>query len=150
MRLRVLIDTNIFISYLLKSDEETTITRIIEAAFENKYTLLLPHEVIAELDRKLSEKKYLASRITKEEAQEFTELLTMIAEEIPAITEEIPRVSSDKKDDYLLAYALVGKADYLVSGDEILQKINEVENITIVSPAEFLIILNKKDKSENS
>jgi putative PIN family toxin of toxin-antitoxin system len=146
----VLIDTNIFISYLLKSDEETTITRIIEAAFENKYTLLLPHEVIAELDRKLSEKKYLASRITKEEAQEFTELLTMIAEEIPAITEEIPRVSSDKKDDYLLAYALVGKADYLVSGDEILQKINEVENITIVSPAEFLIILNKKDKSENS
>lgn len=110
----------------------------------------MPHEVIAELDRKLSEKKYLASRITKEEAQEFTELLTMIAEEIPAITEEIPRVSSDKKDDYLLAYALVGKADYLVSGDEILQKINEVENITIVSPAEFLIILNKKDKSENS
>jgi predicted nucleic acid-binding protein len=101
----------------------------------------LPHEVLRELYKKLSEKEYLARRITKEDAQEFTELLKTIAEEIPAITEEIPRISPDKKDDYLLAYATVGMADYLVSGDEVLQKIKNVEKIKIVSPAEFLLLL---------
>jgi uncharacterized protein len=142
--MRVLIDTNIFISYLLKSDQDRTITRVIEAGFENKYTLLLPHEVIAELNKKLTEKKYLAGRISSEDAQEFTGLLKTVAEEIPAITEEIPRVSRDKKDDYLFAYALVGRADYLVSGDEDLQKVRKVEGVTIVSPAEFLHILAGK------
>jgi putative PIN family toxin of toxin-antitoxin system len=139
--MRVLIDTNIFISYLLKRDQEATITKIIEAGFENKYTLLLPHEVLRELYKKLSEKEYLARRITKEDAQEFTELSKTIAEEIPAITEEIPRISQDKKDDYLLAYATVGMADYLVSGDEVLQKIKNFEKIKSVSPAEFLLLL---------
>jgi predicted nucleic acid-binding protein len=40
-----------------------------------------------------------------------------------------------------LAYATVGMADYLVSGDEVLQKIKNVEKIKIVSPAEFLLLL---------
>lgn len=141
--MRVLIDTNILISYLLKRDKEGTITMVIEAAFENKYTLLLPHDVIRELYKKLSEKEYLASRITKEEAEEFTEILTIIAEEIPAITEKIPRISQDKKDDYLLAYAIVGMTDYLVSGDEVLQKIKSIDKTKIVSPAEFLLILTE-------
>jgi uncharacterized protein len=139
--MRVLIDTNIFISYLLKSDQDRTITRIIEAGFEYRYTILLPHEVIAELTKKLTEKKYLAGRISSEDAQELTELLKAVAEEIPVITGEIPRVSRDKKDDYLLAYAIVGRADYLVSGDEDLQKVRRVEEVTIVSPVEFLHIL---------
>jgi uncharacterized protein len=144
--MRVLIDTNIFISYLLKRDGESTITRIIEAAFENKYTLLLPQEVIAEMDKKLTEKKYLATHISNEDAMEFTELLKTVAEEIPTITDEIPAVSQDKKDDYLIAYAVVGRADYLVSGDEVLQRIKEVEKVKVVSPAEFLIILLEKDQ----
>ena len=96
---------------------------------------------MAELNKKLTEKKYLAGRISSEDAQEFTGLLKTVSEEIPAITEEIPRVSRDKKDDYLFAYALVGRADYLVSGDEDLQKVRKVEWVTIVSPAEFLHIL---------
>lgn len=142
--MRVLIDTNIFISYLLKKNPEATITRIIEAGFENKYVLLLPHDVIRELYKKLSEKEYLASRITRQDAQEFTELLATIAEDIPVITDEIPRVSTDKKDDYLLAYATVGKADYLVSGDEVLRRIKSVEGLKIISPAEFLLIIPAK------
>jgi predicted nucleic acid-binding protein len=43
-----------------------------------------------------------------------------------------------------LAYATVARADYLVSGDEVLKKIKNIENIKIVSPAEFLLILTDK------
>lgn len=141
--MRVLFDTNIFISYLLKSDKDKTITTIIEAGFENKYKLLLPHDVINELNKKLTKKKYLARHILKTDAQEFIEALTTIIEEIPVITEPIPQVGRDKKDDYLLAYAVIGEADYLVSGDEDLQILKEIHGVKIVSPIEFLEILKR-------
>lgn len=141
--MRVLIDANIFISYLLKSDQDRTISRIIEAGFAGKFTILLPEEVIREFDKKLIEKKYLAAHISSEDAQEFTQLLESVAERIPTITEEIPAVTRDRKDDYLIAYAAVGKADYLVSGDEDLEALGKVEDITIISPAAFLQILTK-------
>ena len=41
------------------------------------------------------------------------------------------------KDDYLLAYALVGSADYLATGDDDLPDLGEVEGVRIVSPSDF-------------
>lgn len=141
--MRVLFDTNIFISYLLKSDKDKTITTIIDAGFENKYQLILPHDIISEFNRKLTEKKYLAVHISKLGARDFTEAITTIAEKIPVITEPVPEVGRDKKDDYLLAYAMVGEADYLVSGDKDLQVIGRIGRVKIVSPQDFLKKLTK-------
>lgn len=140
--MRVLFDTNIFISYLLKSDKDKTITTIIESGFENKYKLLLPRDVLTELSKKFTEKKYLASHILKADAQEFIEVLATVAEEIPVITESVPEISRDKKDDYLLACAVIGEADYLVSGDADLQVLQEIQGVKIVSPVEFLKIMS--------
>lgn len=136
--MRVLFDTNIFISYLLSADKENIIQSIIEAGFSGDYTLLLPAEVLDELGKKLTEKKYLAEHISTHLANEFVNALSTVARVISTITESIPEVSRDKKDDYLLAYAVVGKADYLVTGDNDLQVLKEVEGVKIVSPAEFL------------
>ena len=145
--MRVLFDTNIFISYLLKSDKDKTITTIIEAGFESKYKLLLPHNVINELNQKLTGKKYLSSRISKADAQELLEVLTKVADVIPEITELIPKVTRDKKDDFLLACAVVGEADYLVSGDKDLQVIKNVQGVKIVSPIEFSEILKELESA---
>ena len=62
----------------------------------------------------------------------------------PPITQVIPKVGRDFKDDYLLAYASVEEVDYLVSGDEDLQVLKEVNGVRIVSPAEFLKILRNQ------
>ena len=64
-----------------------------------------------------------------------------VAEPMLTITEEIPPVSRDPKDDYLLAYGLVGGADYLVTGDEDLLTLRDVEGLKIVSPREFVTLL---------
>ncbi len=50
-------------------------------------------------------------------------------------------VTRDPKDDYLLAYALVGKADYLVTGDEDLLELEQVDALKIVTAREFLTVL---------
>jgi predicted nucleic acid-binding protein len=61
-----------------------------------------------------------------------------MGEEIPQIRRPIPAVTRDPKDDYLLAYVLIGGADYLVTDDEDLlalqQQIHELE---ILTPRQF-------------
>lgn len=142
--MRALLDTNILITYLLSPDKKGTIQEIIESAFENKYTLLLPREVLTELKEKIIAKKYLTKHIAPEIAKSFTTALMSICEEIPQITVPIPEIGRDVKDDYLLAYAVVGEADYLVSGDIDLQVLKEIQGVKVVSPAEFAKVLKKQ------
>ena len=46
------------------------------------------------------------------------------------------------KDDYLLACAVVGLADYIVTGDDDLLVLKEVEGVKMVSAREFWEILD--------
>lgn len=140
--MKVLLDTNLFIAYLLAPDKEGTIQAIIEAAFEDKYTLLMPEEIISELKRKLTTKKYLLKHITPQAAENFISSLSAVAHKIPQITEPIPAVGRDLKDDYLLAYAVVSEADYLVSGDDDLKVLKEIQGVKIISPVEFLEVIS--------
>ena len=71
------------------------------------------------------------------------ETKVVISEIIPKITEEIPAVTRDPKDDYLLAYALVGQADYLVTGDNDLLTLDQVENVRIVTAHDFWEIVKE-------
>lgn len=144
--MRVLLDANIFISYLLPtkdSEKQHTIHAIVDAGFESVYTIVFPKELLTEMRIKVKEKPYLTKYITQSDAEEFIELLKSVAELLPPMSENIPTVTRDKKDDYLLAYAMVGECDYLVSGDRDLKVIKQVEQLKIVSPAEFYKIIKQ-------
>lgn len=140
--MRVLLDTNILLSYLLTSYQQSLIHRIVVAGLSGAFVILLPGELLDEMARKARGKKYLADRISPNELQEFARILSDLAETIPVITEEIPAVTRDPKDDYLLAYAVVGEADYLVTGDDDLLVLGNVEGVKIVTAREFLAILH--------
>ena len=103
---------------------------------------------MAELSRKIVSKSYLAERITAENAASFIQALTDVAEAIAPIVERMPEVGRDRKDDYLLAYALVGEADYLATGDKDLLVLRQVGGAKIVSPAEFARILEEARSGE--
>jgi hypothetical protein len=135
--MRVLLDTNILISYLLNSQRQSAINRIVEAAFLGEIVPLFPEEVFRELREKIPQKPYLAQRISPQQTEELVAILTQISESIPRITMEIPAVTRDPKDDYLIAYALVGEADYLVTGDPDLLLLEKVEAVRIVTPREL-------------
>lgn len=140
--MRALLDTNVLISYLLDNTRQSPTNRIVRSAFRGEFVLLVPEELLSELVRKARGKRYLTQRITGAELQEFCTLLSEITEEIPQITEEIPAVTRDLKDDYLLAYALVGEADFLVTGDEDLLSLGDIEGLRIVTPREFARVLD--------
>ena len=54
------------------------------------------------------------------------------------------RVCRDKSDDVVLATALAGKADMIVTGDEDLLVLKEFRGIRILSPRQFLEILDRR------
>lgn len=70
-----------------------------------------------------------------------------LAEAIPEITEEIPAVTTDPKDDYLIAYALVGEADYLVTGDKShLLPIKKIGEVQILNPKQFIETISSQER----
>ena len=141
--MRVLLDANLFVSYLLAPERESPSARIIRAALLGKFALLLPEALLDELVRAVERKPCLRERIRPEEMAQLADILKSAAEVIPCITEPIPAVTRDPKDDYLIAYALVGEADYLVTGDQDLLVLEQVGGLRIVSPRAFLAVLNR-------
>ena len=73
---------------------------------------------------------------------------TRQAEQMPPIGAKIPAVSRDPKDDYLPTYALVAKADYLVTGDKDLLVLKQVGQVKILSPKDFVARLQLQSRGE--
>jgi putative PIN family toxin of toxin-antitoxin system len=141
--IHALVDANIFVSYLLNKGEGETINFILTSAILGNYTLLIPGILLDELIHKVETKPYLIKKINKKDLEELVSILKEVGSIIPPIVETIPQVVRDPKDDYLLAYALIGNAHYLVSGDEDLIVLKEVEGVKIVSPIQFKEIISK-------
>ncbi len=139
--MRALLDANIFISYLLNPDRESPVVQIVKAGVRGRYVLLLPEMLLDEFSNRVLSKPYLEERIPHEALVKLSEILSSISETIPEIRNRIPAVTRDPKDDYLLAYALVGEADFLVSGDQDLLVLQKVKNCQIITPRDFLKLL---------
>ena len=144
--MRVLVDTNVLISILLKPSEGGPVRALFHAFVAGRFTLLLPEWLIDELTNSVQTKPRLAKRISITQLNRFTALLREAAEQIAEIETPIPVVSRDLDDDYVLAYALVGNADYLVTGDKDLLALEGlIAGLEIVTPAQFVEILGRHE-----
>lgn len=139
--MRALFDANIYISYLLAPSADSPPVGIVEAAVGGACQLLVTEGVLAELRDKTSTKPWLAAHITPEQVARLERILIAVAEAIPEIGEPYPEVGSDRKDDYLYAHSILANADFLVSGDKGVLRMRRVGDVDIVSPAEFMKIL---------
>lgn len=60
------------------------------------------------------------------------------------VTEFVSGVATHPEDDLVLATAVSGKADYLVTGDKPLRKtVPKYQGVKLVTPVEFLKVLEK-------
>jgi len=139
--MRVIFDTNIFVSYLLTKEDKNTIVSLVENIFAGKFKLLITEDLLEELRKKITHKRYLAKMIKIGDLKDVLMSLHEIGEQIPKITGKFPSFTRDPKDDYLIAYALVGQADYLVTGDKDLLILKKIDQVKIVLPRQFLKII---------
>ncbi|MEA2575890.1 MAG: uncharacterized protein QOH93_3188 [Chloroflexia bacterium] len=141
--IRALLDTNIYISYLLDPYATGTIVQIVDAAIAGLYVPLLPGELLQEMSEAIERKKSLSLRIKLEDVQRLASLMRRSGGTLAPIGEQIPDITRDIKDDYLLAYAAIEQADYLVTGDLDLLVLQQVGRVKIITPADFLAVLKQ-------
>jgi predicted nucleic acid-binding protein len=53
----------------------------------------------------------------------------------------------DAEDDLVLATAVAGRVDYLITGDRKFREVGQYESIAIRSPHEFVLILDQAARS---
>jgi uncharacterized protein len=140
--MRILLDSNILISFLLKPLADNPIVRLMHAVVAGRCELLLPVDLLEEVRQVVRAKRHLARRIALNDLDDLIEILSLGAVEAPDIPGDVPALTRDPKDDYLLACAVVGLADYIVTGDDDLLVLKEVEGVRMVSAREFWEILD--------
>ena len=103
------------------------------------FRLIISEHILTNLQRALA-KTYFRRRLTAAETNAFLALLRQEAILVP-ITESVQGVAPDAEDDLVLATAMSGRADYLVTGDAAFLDLQTYRGVRIVSPRAFLGIL---------
>jgi uncharacterized protein len=138
--IRVIIDTNVWISLLLKRSDRSTIFQVVAGVLGNDLELIVPQELIEELQTAIIGSAYLTSRILKSDVDSLIEQLNENAIILPVVTQK-SQFTRDPKDDYLIVYSLLYAVDYLIIGDLDLLVLQKVGHLQIVTPSQFLKIL---------
>jgi putative PIN family toxin of toxin-antitoxin system len=122
MMLRVVVDTNIWIRVLLGGPLSSP---VLTALLEHRFQLVTSEQLITELSE-VAQRPRLQKRITPLDLHELLELLEWYGE--PVVLKTIPPRCRDPKDHPVLATAIDGKADGIVSGDDDLRADDELRN----------------------
>lgn len=132
--MRVILDTNVLISALLASNSLPS--QLLGHWRQAHFRLISSYEQLEELGRVTRYPK-IRARLAPALAGRLVNELRGLAE----IVEKLPPVdvSPDRWDNYLLAMAQVGKADYLVTGDKAdLLSLKRHEQTQIITVRELL------------
>ncbi len=128
---RVIIDTNLWISFLLKGNFVVLDVLISE---EN-VVLLFSNELIeefVEVIRKPKFKKYFTSRDSELLLQKMHSIAVFVE-----VTSNI-EICRDPKDDFLLSLAVDGLATHLITGDKDLLVLGRFQNTEIITLTDYL------------
>lgn len=143
--IRAVLDTNLLVSYLLTHRPPIAILLDHHLARDD-FVLVTAPELLAELDRVLAYPK-LQRYYTDEERTRFVALVMALAEVVD-LPETIPRICRDPDDDRVIACAVVGGADVIVSGDDDLLALERAGGIPILTAAQFLEMLEQVEEAQ--
>lgn len=146
--LKVVLDTNIFVSSLLV--QAGLPAQVLDTWRERQYLLIASPAIIAEIRATLNypriRRKYA---ITDEDVEQLVTLLERDALVVPGDADVAGAIPDDPADEIVLACAVDAQADVIVSGDRHLLELGSHRSIPILTARQFLERLNI-DASESA
>ncbi len=131
--MRVVLDPNVLISALISPQGPSA--EILSAWIAEHFDLVVSEKLLAELDDVLARPKF-RRWVAESDCLKFVAVLAQSATVVgdPPV---LAALSPDPGDDYLIALARTGDADYLVSGDRHLTELVD-PSPPILIPRQFL------------
>lgn len=135
--LRLVLDTNTIVSGLIWQGNEFQLLEKIEAG---EAVMFVSSEMIEELNIVMQRPKLQKFLMESgRNSKQLIEKIILMSESVEPDTKA--EVCRDKKDNKFIECALAANADYLVSGDDDLLCLKELENIKIVKTSQILKII---------
>ena len=139
--IKCVIDTNVIISAIF--NPKGIPGKIIEAWFKHEFLAVTSEFLLQELRRVLHYPHIQRIKLISEnEINKFVHDIINISQLIE-VSSAIDVVKKDATDNQVLATALDGQVNYIVSGDVHLLDLGDFRGIKIVKPIEFLNVLDK-------
>jgi len=111
--IRIVIDTNLFVSALINANSRIRLNLILE---DELLEILLDKTLFGEIREVINRPKF-SKYVSKDQIADFLKLL--LERSLFINTKAIITFSPDPKDDFLLALCKDGQADYLLTGNKI-------------------------------
>lgn len=141
--MRAVLDVNVIISAIIAP--KGTPRQVLEAWRDQRFDLVISEGMIAQVEEKLRLPKIGgAYNVSEADIRWVRALFRTQAEVVLVRFEDLVGAVKDPEDDYVLATGVVGKADYLVTGDRGLLALKEHRKVRIVNPRAFLETLNRR------
>lgn len=129
-RVKVVIDTNIWISFLLTK----TVSKLDEVFSSGDFSLLFSQELIEEFIEVAQRPKF-RKYFTTNDLEDLVFQIQLRSEFIKVTS--IVDMCRDPKDNFLLALAKDGKANYLITGDKDLLALGKIGRTNILTLGQF-------------
>ena len=129
--LKLIIDTNLWVSFII-SNKQSLLDPLL---FAEEARFLFSLELIDEIQQTIAKpklKKYFRTNALEEMLSAFEPFIDLIE------VESIVTVCRDTKDNFLLALAKDGKADYLLTGDKDLLELKKFGKTRIKTIVTFI------------
>jgi len=140
MNFRIVVDTNVLVSAVLNPHGKPA--AILNAIIDDDLNLITSPAILEEARRVFfypKIKKLLKrNNVTLEETDNYIDRLGKIAFIVPGDT-KVDVITDDPVDNIILACAIEGQANYIVSGDHHLTSLKIYQGIEITSAADLLV-----------
>lgn len=127
--MKIVLDTNVLIAALIARG---VCTELLEHCVL-RHTLFTSDFILNETHQKLTEKFGYSTDLADEAVSLLRSRMKLL---VPANLER--QVCRDPDDDNILAVALSGKCDFIITGDKDLLVLEAYEGVKILSPREFI------------
>jgi len=133
--MRILYDTNVLVAILSRRESTLAFKKLLQ----DRAVHVSSSFILAEVEAVLVEKM----KITKQKAKVAARLLER--QSIIVHPKKVEKICRDPFDDYVLAAAVSGKVDYLVTADKDLLVLEKYKDVMVVTPKAFVTILERSD-----
>ncbi|MDD2921277.1 MAG: putative toxin-antitoxin system toxin component, PIN family [Anaerolineales bacterium] len=139
--IRAVLDTNVFISAALSKSATSPTRETLERWKRGEFILLICTPLAEEIAEKLKDRN-----IDEDKTVDLIETLVTLADWVEVPPDKIESLLSDPDDNVIVACAVEGKANYLVTYDPHFDSLNgEYQGIKILKAIPFLEILRKDE-----